>query len=197
MLRRLRGSFPVAIAALLPLVFAGWTLTAVFAQSSPSPSASASSSGGAGAGGDPTRGKQVYGQSDCVGCHGANLEGGVGPKLNPMESLPGVKNPLDPAYLFTTIKNGRQGQGQYAGKMMPAHQSLGDADVNDIVAYLIQANKSGATGLSPVDLARSNVFWVTVGISILVFVTWLLTRYNMRWIARRAAARQEPGQGDR
>lgn len=190
MLGRLRGSLPLAIAALLPLVFAGWTLTAVFAQSSPSPSASSSRTGGA-APGDATKGQQTYGQQDCVGCHGANLEGGIGPKLNPIEKLPGVKNPLDPSYLATTIKDGRAGAGAYAGKQMPSHPNLSDTQVADIAAFIIQSNKSGSSGLSPVDLARSNVFWVTVGVSILVLVTWLLSRYNMRWIARRAAIRRE------
>jgi mono/diheme cytochrome c family protein len=203
MLRRLCRSFPLLLAAFLPLLFAGWTLTAVFAQSSPSPSASssanpspsASASSGGGAAGDPTQGQQVYGSQDCAGCHGANLEGGVGPKLNPIEKLPGVSNPLDQTYLKTIIKNGHAGEGPYAGKQMPAHPNLSDTDLNNLVAFIIQSNRSGQTGLSPVDLARSNVFWVTVGISILVLVTWLLSRYNMRWIARRAAARREQGRG--
>jgi mono/diheme cytochrome c family protein len=184
MLRRLRRAFPVAIAVLVPLVFAGWTLTAVFAES-PSPSASASE--GSKLPGDPQKGQQVYGSSDCSSCHGANLEGGVGPKLNPIEKLPGVSNPLDPTYLITIVQKGKAGEGAYAGKSMPAHASLSEQNLKDLAAYIIQSNQQGPAGLSPVDLARSNVFWVAVSVSLLVMVTWLLSRYNMRWIARRAA----------
>jgi mono/diheme cytochrome c family protein len=190
MLRRLRRAFPVAIAVLVPLVFAGWTLTAVFAES-PSPSASASE--GSKLPGDPAKGQQVYGSSDCTSCHGANLEGGVGPKLNPIEKLPGVTNPLDPTYLITIIQKGRSGEGAYAGKAMPAHASLSEQDLKDLASYIIQSNQQGPAGLSPVDLARSNVFWVTVSISLLVLVTFLLARYNMRWIARRAAGGRRQG----
>jgi mono/diheme cytochrome c family protein len=198
MVRRLRWSLPVAIAVVLPLLFAGWTLAAVFAAS-PSPSASGSASSASGAAsaplGDPAKGAQLFGQN-CATCHGSNLEGGVGPKLNPIEQLPGVSNPKDPAFIETTIKNGRAGQGQYAGSAMPAFGGkLSDQDIQDLAAFIIQQNQSGASGLTAVDLARSNVFWVTAIIALLVLVTWLLARYNMRWIARRATERQGRGPG--
>ena len=64
-------------------------------------------------------------------------------------------------------------------------------DINDIVAFIIQSNRSGQAGLGPQELARSNVFWVSVAIFLKVMVTVLLSRYNMRWIDRRAAARRE------
>jgi hypothetical protein len=35
------------------------------------------------------------------------------------------------------------------------------------------------------------VFWVSVAIFLMVMVTFVLSRYNMRWIDRRAAARRE------
>jgi hypothetical protein len=60
------------------------------------------------------------------------------------------------------------------------------------VVHAEQQNTTAAGGtLSPTDLARSNVFWVTVGIGAMMVITYLLARYNMRWIARRAAARRE------
>jgi cytochrome c551 len=204
MVRRLRWSLPVAIAVVLPLLFGGWTLAAVFAaDSSPSPSASAASSasGASGAGGntqlgDATKGQSLFGQN-CTSCHGSNLEGGIGPKLNPIEKLPGVKNPLDPTYLVTTITDGRAGSGQFAGSQMPEFGSkLSDQDIKDLAAYIVQTNsQKGPTALSAVDLARSNVFWVTAIIALLVLVTWLLARYNMRWIARRADERKGRGPG--
>jgi mono/diheme cytochrome c family protein len=197
MVRRLRWSLPVAIAVALPLVIAGWTLTAFAASPSPSPSGAASSASGAGTAklGDPQKGSQLFGQN-CASCHGSNLEGGVGPRLNPITQLPGVKKPLDPAYLETTITNGRTGQGQYAGTNMPSFGGkLSKTDIQDLAAFIVSSNKSGSSGLSAVDLARSNVFWVTAVIALLVLLTWLLARYNMRWIARRAAERQGRGPG--
>lgn len=200
MVRRLRWSLPVAIAVVLPLLIAGWTLTAVFAES-PSPSTSASgaassaSSAGTGLKGDPAKGATLFGQN-CATCHGSNLEGGVGPKLNPIEQLPGVSNPKDPAYLETTITNGRAGQGQFSGTAMPSFGGkLSQQDIADLAAFILQQNESGSSGLTAVDLARSNVFWVTAIIALLVLLTWLLARYNMRWIARRAAERQGRGPG--
>ncbi len=89
-------------------------------------------------------------------------------------------------YLITTITNGKSDNGQ----QMPAkggNASLSDQDVKDIAAYIIQTNLSpGQQALGPVELARSNVFWVTVGVGVMVVLTWLLARYNMRWIAFRA-----------
>lgn len=192
MVRRLRWSLPVAIAVVLPLLFAGWTLAAVFAAS-PSPSASGSASSASGAAnaplGDPAKGAQLFGQN-CATCHGSNLEGGVGPKLNPIAQLPGVSNPKDPAFIETTIKNGRPGTA------MPAFGGkLSNQDIQDLAAFILQQNQGGASGLTAVDLARSNVFWVTAIIALLVLVTWLLARYNMRWIARRATERQGRGPG--
>jgi mono/diheme cytochrome c family protein len=177
------------MALVAPLLVAGWTLTAVFAQS-PSPAASAA--------GDPTHGSQLYSQT-CTACHGANLEGGVGPKLNPIQNLGNTKDPLSPQYLEGVITHGLQGVGGYS-TAMPAkggNTSLTQKDIADIAAYIIQTNKQGPAGLDPVQLARSNVFWVTVSVALLVLVTWLLARYNMRWIARRAAATRERDRGER
>jgi mono/diheme cytochrome c family protein len=158
------------------------------AAAAPSPAA-----GGAGPAGDPTKGAQLFGTSGCTACHGSNLEGGIGPKLNPIQNLGNTKNPLDPTYLTTTITNGLQGVGGFA-TAMPAKGGKADLtpqDIADIAAFIIQSNKSGQAGLGPAELARSDVFWVSIAILLMVMVTWLLSRYNMRWIDRRAAARRE------
>jgi hypothetical protein len=71
---------------------------------------------------------------------------------------------------------------------------LTDKDIGDIAAFIIQTNKNpGATPLGPAELARSNVFWITIAVLGMVLITWLLARYNMRWIARRNQARREAG----
>jgi len=66
-----------------------------------------------------------------------------------------------------------------------------DQDIKDLAAFIIQQNKTAPGGhLSPAELARSTVAWTTIGILGMLLITWVLARYNMRWIARRAAARR-------
>jgi mono/diheme cytochrome c family protein len=188
-MRGRRWLLPAAVAVLVPAILGGWTLTAVFAEQAPSPSGSPAALNG-----DPTKGAQTFGAQGCTACHGANLEGGIGAKLNPIQKLPGVADPLDPNYLRTTIRNGKSGDPGFSAQM-PAFgaDKLSDADLNNVIAFIVQQNKSGPAGLDPVTLARSNVLWVSIGILLMVMITWLLARYNMRWIARRAAARREGG----
>jgi mono/diheme cytochrome c family protein len=189
MLGRRRWFLPALMALLAPLLLFAWTLTAVSAaDQSPAPSAS-----GGQLPGDPQKGATDYTSSGCSGCHGTGLEGGVGPKLSPIEKLPDTKDSLNPDYLITTITNGKAGVGGYG--QMPAkggNSKLTDQDVKDLAAFLIQSNRNpGATPLGPAELARSNVFWVSISILMVVLLTYLLTRYNIRWIARRAEQRRE------
>jgi len=188
-MRGRRWLLPAAAAILVPAILGGWTLTAVFAEQAPSPSGSPAALPG-----DPTKGATAFGAQGCTACHGANLEGGIGAKLNPIQKFPGVTNPLDPNYLRTTVRNGRSGDAGFSAQM-PAFtpDKLSDTDLNDIISFVIQQNQSGPAGLDPVTLARSNVFWVTIGVVLMTLITWLLARYNMRWIARRAAGRRESG----
>src|SRR5207247_3107923 len=98
-MRGRRWRLPAAVADLVPALLVGWTLTAVWAEQ-PSPQGSQAALPG-----DPAKGAQVFGANGCAACHGSALEGGIGPKLNPIQKLPGVDNPLDPQYLITTIRN--------------------------------------------------------------------------------------------
>jgi cytochrome c551 len=202
---RLRWLFGGAVAFLLmaPLLLAVVTGSAL--AQSPSPAASGSPGAGspnpqiqqggqgqpgqaAGGGvgglpGDPQKGQQVY-QEKCTSCHGANLEGGVGAKLNPIQG--GEKN-LSTDYLVTTISNGKRGE---MGQMPAWKGQIPDVDIRNLAAFIINENKTKGGTLSPTELARSNVLWVTIGVSALVLLTWLLARYNMRWVGRRAAERR-------
>jgi mono/diheme cytochrome c family protein len=136
----------------------------------------------------------VFSSQGCTACHGASLEGGIGAKLNPIQKLPGIKDPLDPTFLKTTIRNGRSGDPGFSAAMPSfTADKLSDADLDNVVAFIVQQNKEGAAGLGPVALARSNVLTVSVAIALMVLFVWLLARYNMRWIARRAEARREQG----
>jgi cytochrome c553 len=152
------------------------------ADASPSPSGSSLP-------GDPTNGQSVY-QQNCTSCHGTSMEGGIGPQLNPIAKLPGVTDPLDPTYLIDTITNGLT---PASGPAMPAWKGkLSDQEIKDAASFIIQQNRIGGGNvpLSQGELAKRTIFWVGVGIIAMVFVTYLLAQYNMRWIARRAAARR-------
>lgn len=189
MLKLSRRSVVTAIALAVPVMFVLFGMTALAQSTDSTPSLGASpgaGTSGAALPGDPDKGAQVY-ANDCTGCHGANLEGGVGAKLNPIAG--GPKN-LDPAYLIDTISNGENGKLGIGS--MPAkggHPELTDDDVKNLAAFIIKSNQGKAT-LSAQDLARSTVLWVAFGIICLTVVTWILARYNMRWIARRAASRR-------
>ena len=179
------GVVAIAVPGLLLL-----TAISTLADASPSPSGSPSSSpSGVALPGDPTNGQSVY-QQNCTTCHGSSLEGSIGPSLNPIAHLPGVANPLDPTYLIDTITNGRT---PASGAQMPAWKGkLSDKDIQDLAAFIIQQNQIGGENvpLPQGELAKRTIFWVGVGIIAMVFVTYLLAQYNMRWIARRAAARR-------
>ena len=173
----------IAVPGLLAL-----TAITTLADSSPSPSGSLLP-------GDPAKGGTLYAQN-CTSCHGGSLEGGIGAVLNPIDKLTGVPDSLDAAFLIDIITNGRTPKaGDPKSQAMPAkggNASLNDQDVKDLASFIIQQNRTGANPpLSPGELAKRTIFWVGIGIIAMVFVTYLLAQYNMRWIARRAAARRK------
>jgi cytochrome c551 len=149
-------------------------------------SGQAQQGGGQGVGGlpgDPNKGMTIY-QDKCTSCHGANLEGGVGAKLNPIQ---GGEQNLKPEYLINVITNGKKGD---LGQMPAWKGQIPDQGIRDVAAYIITENKTKGGTLSPAELAKSNVLWVTVGIGGMLVLTWLLARYNMRWVSRRAMMRR-------
>ena len=165
------------------------TALSTLADTSPTPSPTLSLPG------DPTKGATLYAQN-CTTCHGAGLEGGIGATLNPIDKLPGVTDPLDPTFLIDIITNGRQPQsGDPKQTAMPpkgGNTALSDQDVKDLASFIIQQNRSGGGGaLSPGELAKRTILWVSIAIIAMGFITYLLAAYNMRWIARRAAARRK------
>jgi mono/diheme cytochrome c family protein len=172
----------LAVPALLAI-----TTISTLADSSPSPSGSPALPG------DPVRGETVYGTAGCGTCHGAALTGGVGPALNPIDrTLKGVTNPLDSEFLINIITNGRDPQpGDPKTVKMPAKGGavLTDQDIKDLAAFIIQSNLAGEPPLPPGELAKRTLLWVIIGVGAMSFITYLLAQYNMRWIARRAAAR--------
>ena len=184
-----RLSWGLGLAVAIP-AFIVLTGISTLADTSPSPSA------GVNLPGDPAKGATLFAQN-CTACHGANLEGGIGAVLNPIDKLPGVPNALDPAFLITIITDGRQPQaGDPKQSPMPpkgGNDKLTDQDIKDLASYIIQQNQlpPGSAPLSPGELAKRTILWVGIGIIAMVFITYLLATYNMRWIARRAAARRK------
>lgn len=179
-----RFSWGVLLAVGFPAFFM-LTALSTLADTSPSPAPSATLPG------DPAKGATLYSQN-CTSCHGASLEGGIGAVLNPIEKLPGVSNPLDPAYLIEVITNGRTD----GSRIMPpkgGNSKLTDQDVKDLASYIIEQNNKppGSEPYSPGELAKRTILWVSIGIIAMVFITYLLASYNMRWIARRASARRK------
>lgn len=171
------------------------TALSTLADSSPSPSPNSTASGATTLPGDPNKGATLYAQN-CATCHGASLEGGIGAVLNPIDKLPGVSNPLDPNFLINIITNGRVHQaGDPKQTDMPAkggNTKLSDQDVKDLAAYIILQNHTAGGGvLSPNELAKRTILWVSIAVIAMGFITYLLSTYNMRWIARRAAARKK------
>src|SRR5215472_11520500 len=190
---RLKGGLLLALG--IPAFFL-LTGISTLADSSPSPSSSiGTASGSTALPGDPNRGQTLYSQN-CATCHGAALEGGIGAVLNPIDRLPNVSNPLDPAFLIDTITNGRTPHpGDPKQTPMPpkgGNESLTDQDIKDLAAFIIQSNHNPGGGpLAPGELAKRTILWVSIGIIGMVFITYLLATYNIRWIARRAAARRK------
>ena|SRR5579864_7928008 len=176
--------------ALVALAIPGILLltgVSTLADASPSPS-------GAALPGDPTKGAATYSSAGCTACHGASLEGGVGATLNPIDKMPGVPNSLDPGFLISIITNGRQPQAgdprQTAMPVKGGDTALTADDINNLAAFIIQQNHEGSPPLTANELAKRTMTWVGIGIIAMLFITYLLSQYNMRWIARRAAARR-------
>jgi mono/diheme cytochrome c family protein len=175
------------LALAVPALLAITTLSTL-ADTSPSPSGSPALPG------DPVKGETLYAASGCGGCHGAALTGGVGPALNPIEKI-GSLNTLDATFLIDIITNGRKHQpGDPRQTDMPAKGgtlTLTDQDIKDLAAFIIQSNLSGEPPLPAGELAKRTILWVLIGVGAMSFITYLLAQYNMRWIARRAAARNK------
>ena len=75
--------------------------------------------------GDAAAGKTTF--ATCVGCHGANAEGGVGPKL-------AGQSAVDIVSKLNDYKAGKQ-VGPMTSMMAPMAAGLSDADIANIAAY--------------------------------------------------------------
>ncbi|RUM93303.1 MAG: cytochrome C [Thiomicrospira sp.] len=71
-------------------------------------------------------GQDVY--STCVGCHGANGEGGVGPKLSGQAEDALVEK-------LKTYRSGKE-IGPMSAMMIPNAQQLSDAEIKAVSSYI-------------------------------------------------------------
>jgi mono/diheme cytochrome c family protein len=171
----------IVVAQMLPRP--GWLAPAALAFTAPALLAAGAVSGLAATipsslPGDPAGGKTIY-DGNCVACHGGSLQGGVGKRLNPIQA--GHDNA---SFIIATVSNGVK------GTQMPAWStanggSLDDQQIRDVASYLLASQSSRVVGNSG-ELARSTVAWATVGVLAMLVLTYLLARYNLRWIGRRA-----------
>jgi len=111
--------------------------------------------------------KEIYGTSSCMGCHGMNAMGGLGPPL--------AQSKLTEAEFQKIV---REGKG-----MMPATPTsqLSDADLREL--YVELKNKEWKPGEIPISykigglLTTKNVAWIFLGVfafsTIFAFVSWL------------------------
>ena len=74
-------------------------------------------------GSDPAAGRQLFEQNGCIACHGANLQGVVGPRLAGRTVAD-----LTEDRMRTQIRNG--------GGRMPSFAQLGHEEVTHIIAFI-------------------------------------------------------------
>ena len=74
-------------------------------------------------GGDPAAGRQLFEQNGCIACHGANLQGVVGPRLAGR-----TRANLTEDRMRTQIRTG--------GGRMPSFAQLSDAEITQIIAFI-------------------------------------------------------------
>ncbi|MHB8573470.1 MAG: c-type cytochrome [Candidatus Dormibacteria bacterium] len=148
--------------------------------------AAAGATGGAspatGPQGDPVAGASVY-TDNCASCHGPDLSGGIGFRLNPLQTGP---QDVNMPFLVATINNGRINPN---GASMPAWKGkLSDKQISDVAAFIIQQNQAPAkpSGGTPQEKMINNVWLIAILSVIILAITFGLSWYNMRWVARKS-----------
>lgn len=79
---------------------------------------------------DMTKGRDIFANNGCGGCHtfaDGGGGGGIGPALD-------HNNRLSPDYVFTTVHDGRGGMPSFAGQ-------IPDADLHVLANYIVAASK--------------------------------------------------------
>ncbi|GBE19019.1 Cbb3-type cytochrome c oxidase subunit CcoP1 [archaeon BMS3Abin16] len=97
--------------------------------------------------GDAISGVQVY-KDNCAACHGANMEGSVGPAFADNEFVTGSED----AEIVSVVTNGRAANG------MPAFtEQLSEQQILDVVALLKNPDVLAAQSAVTLDIKRPEV----------------------------------------
>ncbi len=91
----------------------------------------------------PTVGQQVF-STNCAGCHGANGQGGAGPKLAGTEEI--MK---DPTLAYTRVTKGKGGMPAFEGK-------LKDNEIYAVVNYIRNSWGNKADIITPATIAAAS-----------------------------------------
>lgn len=91
----------------------------------------------------PTVGQQVF-STNCAGCHGANGQGGAGPKLAGVEALT-----KDPTLAHTRVVKGKGGMPSFEGK-------LKDNEIYAVVNYVRNSWGNKADIVTPATIAAAS-----------------------------------------
>ena len=115
--------------------------------------------------GSVSQGKTVY-QNKCLACHGAKMEGGIGPALVGGEGSLTTEKPLKTVGSYWPYSSTLF---DYIRRAMPfqAPQSLSNEDVYSVTGYILQANglmkedaSVDASSLIAVKMPNRNGFYV-------------------------------------
>jgi mono/diheme cytochrome c family protein len=166
MLSRHVRQAPAALAIAAPVLLAG-TAVGAFAAAQPTDLP-----------GNANEGRAIYG-ANCVVCHGVSLQGGIGKRLNPIQE--GHDNA---GFITATVTDGVKGTQMPAWGMANGG-SLDQQQIDDVAAFIL-TSQHRPTLTAPGPLTLSTIAWVAVGVLAMVVATFLLARFNMRWIRRRS-----------
>jgi mono/diheme cytochrome c family protein len=90
-------------------------------------------------------GRTIYGR-DCLGCHGQDAKGGLGPTL----ASPDFLRVVSDRYLYRAITEGRPSTA------MPAWRDLSGEDVGSLIVYLRSLQRGAAKSLEPLRVPAGN-----------------------------------------
>ncbi|MFQ5800610.1 MAG: c-type cytochrome [Candidatus Hydrothermarchaeales archaeon] len=131
--------------------------------------------------GDPNAGVQIF-KSNCAPCHGANMEGGIGPSLKDSSFVANSEEAL----LIQAVADGREDNG------MPAFKDqLSEQEVQDVVALLknpdvMAAQSTVVVNIQEPEVTTEDIFpglkksflfiYVWTAIAIVALLAWIKHR---------------------
>lgn len=163
-----KPKFPwrAALIVLVPLALASMVVTAL-AVPPESPAAKT--------------GAQLF-SANCAVCHGANLQGIIGPAL---VGLP--KSQDNPQFLTHIISDGVPGTPMPAWKQ----RGLSDAQIGDLVQFIMYENliHKAPAQADPTVIMLEQVKLIGIVLALLLIAVFALAQFNTSWVKRKRARR--------